>query len=74
MKRTEGRGSCRGEAFANSGAAEQTAVSQMRRPYATPCVLSPCFVARFSVFPCSEDSFAVFGPQKEVSNGKPLEP
>jgi hypothetical protein len=40
--------SCRGEAFANHIATEQTAFAQMLRPYAIPCAQSQCFVARFS--------------------------
>jgi hypothetical protein len=39
--------SCRGEAFANHVGTEQAAVSQMLRPYATPCALPQGFVARF---------------------------
>src|SRR4051812_48009852 len=39
--------SWRGEAFANRVCTEQAAVSQMFRPYATPCALSQDFVVRF---------------------------
>src|SRR3954453_22910401 len=39
--------SWRDEAFANRVCTEQAAVSQMFRPYATPCALSQDFVVRF---------------------------